>query len=230
MTKLKSPLTKPTAVIAAVICLTALGTSAHSEPLANGKPASKAMTDKAQQNSWKAITWNNGKRDLTHWLNPEEYAEFHVPDSNTKNNTTKQNASAVALRNANSQPVKTHGMTTIWRAGPQQVKSIVSKSPVDTTTSGVSPVFHSSPHPDASRMALPGNIIIRFQPNMTAESIDTWLNRQGLLKVRSLPGDGLTVIIKSEPGMATLNLVEQLSSQTGIDEISPNWWSETHLR
>jgi len=225
MTKLKSPLTKPTAVIAAVICLTALGTSAHSTPLASGKPASKAMTDKVQQNSWKAITWNNGKRDVTYWLNPEEYAEFHMPDSNTK-----QNTSAAAVRNANSQQVKTHGMTTIWRAGPQQVKTIVSKSPVDTTTSRVSPVFHSSPHPDASRMALPGNIIIRFQSNMTAESIDTWLTRQGLFKVRSLPGDGLTVIIKSEPGMATLNLVEQLSSQTDIDEISPNWWSEAHLR
>jgi len=46
------------------------------------------------------------------------------------------------------------------------------------------------------------------------------------LKERSLPGDGLTIVVKSEPGMAALNLVKRLGNQTEIYEISPNWWSE----
>jgi len=239
MDKHRSSLTKPTTIAAVIICLAVFGAPAHSGPLTSGKPASKAITDKIQQNSWKVITWNNGKRDVTRWLNPEEYAEFYVPDNSTKNSTEKLRiSSATALRNANSQQVKKHGITTIWRADPQQVNTIVSRSPADIVGAApntepplrVSPVFHSSPHSNSPRMALPGNIIIRFQSNMTVENIDTWLTRQGLLKVRNLPGDGLTVVVKSEPGMAALNLVEQLSSQAEIDEISPNWWSEPQLR
>jgi len=238
MDKHKIPLTKPVTVITAMVCLAVFSILAHGDSLTNGKPASKAITGQTQQKSWKAITWNDGKRDVTRWLDPEEYAEFYVPNNDTKNSTAKQHIAAAALRNTNSQKIKKHGITTLWRADPQQVNAIVSRSPADITSVApnteqaprVSPVFHSSPHPDSPRMALPGNIIIRFQSNMAGEDIDTWLARQGLLKVRSLPGDGLTIVVKSEPGMAALNLVEQLSNQAEIDEISPNWWSEPQLR
>jgi len=230
--------TKRYIVITAVASLAIFSTLGYSNPPIKGGLANKAVTNTTQSNPWKAITWNNGKRDVTSWLNPEEYAEFYTPNSNTKSSAAKQIASAVALRNAHSQQVKTHGITTIWRAEPQQVNAIVSKSLADTANAApnaklapsVSPVFHSSPHPDSLRMALPGNVIIRFQSDMAVGNIDIWLTQQNLLKVRSLPGDGLTIVVKSEPGMAALNLARRLSSQAEIYKVSPNWWSEPQLR
>lgn len=239
MDKHRPALTKRYIVITAVAALAVFATLGYSNPPTKGGLANKAVTDTTQPNPWKAITWNNGKRDITNWLNPKEYAEFYVPNSNTKNSTAKQIESAIALRNnAHSQQVKTHGITTIWRAEPQQVDAIVSKSLADAANTApnaklaprVSPVFHTSPRPNSPRMALPGNVIIRFQSDMAAGNIDAWLTQQNLLKVRSLPGDGLTIIVKSEPGMAALNLARRLSSQAEVYEVSPNWWSEPQLR
>jgi len=234
MHKHRPPLPKRYIVLSVVASLAIFATLSHSNPPVKEGATSKSVTDTTRSNSWKAITWNNGKRDVTSWLNPEEYAEFYVSD----NNATEQLKSTAALRNANSQQVKTHGITTIWRAEPQQVDSIISKSLADTASAAantkparsVSPVFHSSPHPSSPRMALPGNVIIRFQSDMTVENIDIWLSQQNLLKERSLPGDGLTIIVKSEPGMAALNLAKRLSSQAEVHEVSPNWWSEPQLR
>ncbi len=234
MDKYRPALTKRYIVITAVASLAIFATLGYSNPPAKGGAVSKSITDTTRSNSWKAITWNNGKRDVTSWLNPEEYAEFYVPN----NSPAEQLKSTTALRNANSQQVKTHGITTIWRAEPQQVDSIVNKSLADSASAtentkrppNVSPVFHSSPRPNSPRMALPGNVIIRFQSDMAVENIDIWLTQQNLLKERSLPGDGLTIVVKSEPGMAALNLVKRLGNQTEIYEISPNWWSEPQLR
>ena len=234
MDKYRPALTKRYIVITAVASLAIFATLSYSNPPTKGGAVSKSITDTTHSNSWKAITWNNGKRDVTSWLNPEEYAEFYVPNSNA----AEQLKSTTALRNADSQQVKTHGITTIWRAESQQVDTIVSKSLADSASAAantkrapsVSPVFHSSPRPNSPRMALPGNVIIRFQSDMTVESIDIWLTQQNLLKERSLPGDGLTIVVKSDPGMAALNLVKRLGNQTEIYEISPNWWSEPQLR
>jgi len=234
MDKHRPPLTKRYIVLAAVASLAIFATLSHSNPPTKGGAMDKSVTDTTRSNSWKAITWNNGKRDVTSWLNPEEYAEFYVPD----NNAAELLKSTTALRNANSQQVKTHGITTIWRAEPQQVDSIVSKSLADSASTAanakpapsVSPVFHSSLRPNSPRMALPGNVIIRFQSDMAVENIDIWLTQQNLLKERSLPGDGLTIVVKSEPGMAALNLAKRLSSQAEVYEVSPNWWSEPQLR
>ncbi|MCF6256056.1 MAG: hypothetical protein L3J98_02660 [Gammaproteobacteria bacterium] len=234
MNKYKPALTKRYIVITAVASLAIFATLGYSNPPTKGETVSKSITNTTQSNSWKAITWNNGKRDITSWLNPEEYAEFYVPN----NNAAEQLKSTTALRNANSQQVKTHGITTIWRAEPQQVENIVSKSLADSASAAanakrspnVSPVFHSSPRPNSPRMALPGNVIIRFQSDMAVENIHIWLTQHNLLKERSLPGDGLTIVVKSEPGMAALNLVKRLGKQTEIYEISPNWWSEPQRR
>jgi len=206
-----------------VACLAIFATLGHSNSPTKEKTTGKAVTDTTQPSPLKAITWNNGKRDVTSWLNPEEYAEFYTPNSETKSSTAKRIESAVALRNTHSQQIKTHGITTIWRAESQQVDAIVSKSLTDTANAApnaklppsVSPVFHSSPHPNSPRMALPGNVIIRFQSDMAVGNIDIWLTQQNLIKVRSLPGDGLTIVVKSEPGIAALNMAGRLSSQTG---------------
>lgn len=88
----------------------------------------------------------------------------------------------------------------------------------------VSPVLRDSA---GGRMrALPGNVIVRLDPNWSSAQVDAWLAANGLAKVRQLPIGSNVLVISAPPGLASLELANRLHESGTVVSAQPEWWQQ----
>lgn len=80
-------------------------------------------------------------------------------------------------------------------------------------------------------MAVPGGLLIKFKPNLTQATITSWLSSKGLnLKEVISLKNSKYYHVASPAGIASLELVSQLESDSLIKEVKPNFWVDLKSR
>ncbi len=93
-----------------------------------------------------------------------------------------------------------------------------------------SPVFRDASDPASPRRALPGGVIVRFTESTTAGQRDALIAKHRLDPVRVIGGSGATWLMRSAPGIASLELANRLYESGEFEAASPNWWRPRALK
>lgn len=130
-------------------------------------------------------------------------------------------ASAVASMLPSAMPVKTHakGVVHLWdvsRAGgvSQSLATLATTPAVK-----LSPVFHIN----GQRMALPGGVLVTFEPGWSADQVAQWAQAQQLELGHKL-NMGNVYLVGSDVGLASLDLANRIHESGQVVSASPNWW------
>lgn len=78
--------------------------------------------------------------------------------------------------------------------------------------------------------ALPGNVIVRLNPNWSNAQVQSWLAEQGVKEVGRLPIGNNVLIVLSPPGLAALALANKLQESGTVIASQPNWWQKASPR
>ena len=150
-------------------------------------------------------TWYDGQREHTVWINPTLVAEFDPPDEEAKS------ALKLAQPGAQALPGKGVGMR-LWQLDSKTTNSAgMSRSLNSAHPQGkYSPILHDTPSGASQMRALPGNIIVYLKPTWSDAQINTWLQSRGLEVVKKLDIGTNIYILKTEPGLAALELANTL--------------------
>lgn len=95
---------------------------------------------------------------------------------------------------------------------------------------GRSPVFRDSRDGSGAARALPGGVIVGFHASSSDAQRRALLTRHGLEPVREL-GDGSGLwLVRSEPGLPSLDLANRLYESGDFASAAPNWWQPRALK
>jgi hypothetical protein len=169
-------------------------------------------------------TWYDGEREHTVWINPTLVAEFDPPSAEDKS-ALKQ-----ALPTARALPGKGIGMR-LWQLDGSTTPAGMSRSLNTAHPQGkYSPVLHDSPSAASGMRALPGNIIVYLKPTWSETEVKAWLQARGLEVVKKLEIGSNIYILKTEPGLAALELANTLHRSGEVVAAFPDWWQEAVTR
>ncbi len=179
---------------------------------------------KATNKSDTAITtqvWYDGDRIRTSWMSSRLVAEF-----NPKGNTSaikSLDPSATERAHAQSRHVK------IWET-QRDAHKLMAQTKATNPNAQLSPIFYDSPAPGGRMRALPGNVIVTLDPNFTPAQVDAWTKQNGVEIVRILAFAQNTLLIRTEAGLAALDVAKRLRGAAGVVSVSPEWWQEVSTR
>ena len=89
-----------------------------------------------------------------------------------------------------------------------------------------SPVFHDGSGSSTSMRALPGNIIVYLNPSWNATEVNTWLKARKLEVVKKLEIGQNIYLIKTGPGLESLDTANNLYKSGEVKAAFPDWWQE----
>ncbi|EHQ07891.1 S8 family serine peptidase [Leptonema illini] len=161
----------------------------------------------------------DGDTQRTIYLRPDLLAEFG-------------DSKAVTKADPSASPLKNQGMAVIYRVSDSGVKTKIRQGTFSRSINGavVSEVFSSSPGGGALS-ALPGNIIIQFKDDQTRTQINAFLQARSLPVVRTMQiGVSEFYVVKSTPGIASLETANQLRLLPEVKSAQPDWWREVSRR
>ncbi|MEW6778145.1 MAG: hypothetical protein AB1405_17745, partial [Bdellovibrionota bacterium] len=112
----------------------------------------------------------------------------------------------------------------IWKggAGTKSLSRDLSKLPGGK----FSPVFRDHPDGEGSIRALPGGIVVVFDPAWDFQKISEWASSEKIEVLDKLPIGKNAYVVRSEPGLAALELANRLQESGKIQSASPDWWRE----
>lgn len=169
-------------------------------------------------------TWYDGEREHTVWINPALVAEFNPPSTEDKS------ALQQALPAARALPGKSAGMR-LWQLDGSTTPAGMSRALNTRHPQGkYSPVLHDSPTAASRMRALPGNIIVYLNPVWSEARVSAWLQSRGLVVVKKLEIGTNIYILKTDPGLAALELANTLYRSGEVVAAFPDWWQETVAR
>ncbi|HEX5514281.1 MAG TPA: hypothetical protein VFY81_07780 [Gammaproteobacteria bacterium] len=202
-----------TGLLTALMLLGLIG-AACATPLSRNLPAESAAMP--------SYVWYDGDNPRRAWLDPEVIAVFDDSDQ----------AAARAVRslapNAILLPSSTPGLR-LWRIpadGDSTIRSLRSLEP----EAQASPVLRDAPSKAAPMRALPGQIIVYLNPDWSEPEARAWLQAHGLDAIQQLNFGHNVFLLRSEPGLASLELANRLRQQPGVAAAMPNWWQELETR
>ena len=91
----------------------------------------------------------------------------------------------------------------------------------------VFPVFVTE---NGSWKALPGDVIVVLSPEMDQTAIDAFFAGMNLNQTSKMDFTKNAYLVKTEPGVAGLELSNKLTGMQEVALSSPNWWSPAELR
>lgn len=102
------------------------------------------------------------------------------------------------------------------------------RSTTTTTTEDTMPVFEAE---NGMLMAVPGGLLIEFKASISSTMISSWLSSKGLSLKEVLTFKNTRYYhVDSPAGVASLELVSQIESDSFIKEIKPNFWVDLKSR
>lgn len=158
--------------------------------------------------------YDDGKKIV---INPDPslVAEFCRPDSE----------SAVKKANPAAEELKAGvGGPRLFKAPATSFKP---RTAMGTTTS---PVFRIGTSPGARLMALPGGMVVTFKPEWTDTQVREWAASKGLEVQQRMEITGNWYVLRTEPGLASLEAANALQESGAVVAATPNWWKETVMR
>jgi len=170
-----------------------------------------------------AYTWFDGDREQRVWLNPELVAEFN-PDSQGEQLLKSANPVAKIVPSKHQQ-----AGIRLWQMGNNSdaaLHSLKASHPMGK----YSAVLHDGPSSGGRMRALPGNIIVYLDPQWDEAAIRDWLNTRKLEVVKKLEIGTNVLVIKTAPGLESLNIANTLYQSGEVKAAFPDWWQEVVAR
>lgn len=197
-------------MILGALCLTSAVACAHS---GGAQPGDRTAGSEP-------VTWHDGTTKRTVWLRPDLVAEFHDGEQPTR-----------ALREPApfNELVHESGGASIWKAAEADAPALAALSSASTSGSRYSQVFQDLPNGGRLR-ALPGNVIVTLNPALSGDEIEEWARMNGQRIVATMRYGRNIVVVESAPGLASLELANQLREWNDVVAAEPNWWQETSAR
>ncbi len=195
---------------------------------AGGKPEAVPGSGNSATSLTQTYTWHDGERVRTIWLNPSLIVEFN---SSARNRRVMGRIYPQA-KSTNGSSEREHGVR-IWQVEPvagldarEMVKTLMAQAP----GARYSPVFHDGPSPESRMRAMPGNVIVYPKQRWSAEAAERWAAAHNLEIVRFLDIGRGVIIVRSAPGLASLELANDLSEHGNVLTAFPDWWQEAVVR
>lgn len=173
-----------------------------------------AIADGKAPAAARSYFYDGGKRLL---INPEPglVAEFGGPD--TQSAVKKAAPGAEELQ--------------AGVGGPRLFKAPASSfKPRTATGTATSPVFRLGTTPGGRLMALPGGMVVTFKPEWSDSQVREWAARKGHEVQQRLEISGNWYVLRTDPGLASLDAANALHESGAVVSASPNWWKETVTR
>jgi len=199
--------------LAVLLLLTLVGT-VRATPLSRDLPA--------EPTAMRSYVWYDGDNPRRAWLDPEVVAVFDDPDQATARAVRSIAPDAALL------PSSKPGLR-LWRI-PANSDSIVRSLHSLEPEAQVSQVLRDAPSTAAPMRALPGQIIVYLDPDWTEAEAHAWLQSQNLDAIQQLDFGRNVFLLRSEPGLASLELANGLRAQPGVAAAMPDWWQELEAR
>ena len=176
----------------------------------------------------KSYTWFDGERHHKVWLNPNEIAEFSSDEGQQNPGMNRRSLIAGMIL------LKKQGNLRIWQVPEKEVEpstGIIARAvqQADYATD-FSEVFHATTSTHSPRMALPGNIIVAFSESWNLQQAEPWFEVKGLKVLKPVIEEQGIFLVKSESGLASLALANELNKANEVRYAMPNWWKETFKR
>lgn len=179
---------------------------------ANSDEAARSAQGFTQSASEK-VTWFDGQRQRSAWVSEREFAEF---------------GQALSASEAGAELEKESRGVRLWLSrddAPGRVRSLRAKA----VRAKLSPVFYQY-RDGGPRMALAGNILVRFKADWDIGRIEAWAADHQLKLLKPVLKSRNIYLIESEPGMASLELANEIHRSGEVVYATPNWWRETYLK
>lgn len=108
-------------------------------------------------------------------------------------------------------------------------KSQLKKQKSGKDDSNQYPVFVE--HPNSPKlMALPGNIIVKLNPDFSEEDVKAWAKKNDVELVEKLNIIGNVYVVASEPGLKCLELANSLRKADDVKYAIPNWQKQVEKK
>lgn len=163
--------------------------------------------------------WYDGDEPRTVWLDPYLVADF-----------TREPAHAAALKRAFPRAqalTRRHAGMRLWKADERVGASeTVRTLSATTATDDYSPVLRDAPSEEAPLRALPGNVIVYFEPDWDEARVRAWVHAQGLTIVKRLEIGRNVYVLETEAGLAALETANRLYLSGDVVAAFPDWWRE----
>ena len=172
--------------------------------------------------------WRDGERERTIWLDPKLIVEF---DSSSREKSVVGRIYPQA-KSSNGPIERGHGLR-IWRVEPvagQDARAMVKTLMAQSPGARFSPVFHDGPSPESRMRAMPGNVIVYPKHRWNAELAERWAAAHNLEIVHFLDIGPGVIVVRSAPGLAALELANDLSGDGNVLTAFPDWWQEAVVR
>lgn len=184
--------------------------------------APSGPTDSSEPAQMQRYTWYDGDQPRQVWLDPQVVAIFGDADDSAAETVRSMAPAAEQL------PTRTPGLR-LWRL-PQGSGSALRRLQALEPDVHVSPVLRDSPSAGGAMRALPGGVIVYLDPSWNSEQARDWLHNQELQPQRQLSAGRNAFLVETEPGLAALELANQLRQQPGVIAAMPDWWQELEPR
>jgi hypothetical protein len=204
---------KQTFCLLAALSVATMNSACAGPAATTGKAAAPAALSQS-------YTWYDGDRAQTVWLNPQLLAEF---------NPTPQSAAQVrAAGLATGVGKDVQGGVRLWQVSNSTTaaRALATAQP----NSRFAPVLHSAPNASAAMKSLPGNVVVILNPAWDGAAVSAWLARNNLQMLEKIGSGSNVYLIKSAPGLASLDLANAIYKAGEVLSASPNWWTEVHTR
>jgi hypothetical protein len=170
-----------------------------------------------------SYVWYDGDLPRRVWLDPEVIAEFDGADRAASRSAVRR-----AIPRAVELPSRQTGVR-LWRVPGSRGEAMRSLRAAQPQTK-VSPVLRDAPSSEAPMRALPGNVIVYLDPSLPRQQAQGWLRSQNLEVVRRLDFGRNAFLVKSDPGLASLELANELRKQDVVAAAMPDWWEQVEKR
>ncbi len=190
---------------------------------------SNAFADQSKKTAGKPgklkqfYTWYDGTREQKVWLDPQLVAEFNPGPQSEKAAKSAYSSAKVFTPKHQQAGVRFWQVDNSSGAAPRNIKA---RNPEGK----YSAVLHDGPSSDSRMRALPGNIIVYFQPKWDEKTINSWLKAHNLEAVKKLEGAPNAYVIKTGTGLEALEVANAIYKLGEVKAAFPDWWQEVSTR
>lgn len=164
-------------------------------------------------------TWYDGDQPRQVWLDQELIAEFGAGG--------KTGAMRSVAPAAQEVPTDQRGIR-LWRVPADSARALQRMR--STEDGKYSPVLRDAADPQARMRALPGNVIVHLNPSWDEAQVADWFKKQQLEPVRKLSFGSNAYLVRSAPGLESLELANRLYESGEVVAAMPEWWQEVTTR
>jgi hypothetical protein len=166
-----------------------------------------------------SYTWFDGTREQKVWVNPKLIAEFNPGPQGEKAVKSAYSSAKVFTPKHQQAGIRLWQVDNTSGTAPRNIKA---RDPQGT----YSAVLHDGPSADSRMRALPGNVLVYFDPKWDEKAINAWVKTHNLQIVKKLEAGPNAYVIKTGSGLEALEVANALYKLGEVKAAIPDWWLE----